>query len=91
MNTVDLSNISYDATITGLSAAVSGKKPPMKTVTYRIGFIAPGMEDGDDGNGPIIRGRTWEQVLDEKIEAGATFVHVRFHAGYDQLTVREPV
>jgi len=64
---------------------------PLKTVTYRIGFISPGMEDGDDGNGPIIRGRTWEQVLDEKIGAGATFVHVRFHAGYDQLTVREPV
>lgn len=63
----------------------------MKTTTYRIGFIAPGMEDGDDGNGPIIRGRTWEQVLDDKIEAGATFVHVRFHQGYDELSLREPV
>ena len=63
----------------------------MKTTTYRIGFIAPGMEDGDDGNGPIIRGRTWEQVLDDKIEAGEKFVHVRFNDGYDELTVREPV
>lgn len=65
----------------------------MKTTTYRIGFIAPGMEDGDDGNGPIIRGRTWEQVLDDKKNADdrVQFVHVRFHQGYDELSLREPV
>ena len=64
----------------------------LKTNTYRVYFINRDAEDGNDGGpGPIVRNKTWEELLDEKLGAGAQFIHVRYHNGYTELTVREPV
>lgn len=64
----------------------------MKTHTYRVHFISREAEDGNDGQaGPIIRNKTWEELLDEKLDAGGQFIQVRFHNGYTELSVREQV
>ncbi len=64
----------------------------MKTNTYRVHFISRDAEGGNDGQpDPIIRNKTWEELLDEKLNSGGQFIHVRFHNGYTELSVREPV
>lgn len=64
----------------------------LKTITYRVHFISRDAEDGNDGQPDlIIRNKTWQELHDEKRNVGAEFVCVRFHNGYDELTVREPV
>ncbi|WP_313472779.1 hypothetical protein [Brevundimonas sp.] len=64
----------------------------LKTNTYRVHFIGRDAEDGNDGQpDPIIRNKTWEELLDEKLNAGAQFIHVRWVNGYTELSVREPV
>lgn len=64
----------------------------LKTKTYRVHFISRDAEDGNDGQpDPIIRNKTWEELLDEKLNAGAQFIHVLWANGHTELSVREPV
>ena len=66
--------------------------PTFKTNSYRVMFISPTADPGNDGKPDhIIRNRTWPQVLDEKLDAGAQFIAIRNVGGWDELTVREPV
>jgi len=64
----------------------------LKTNTYRVHFVGREAEDGNDGQPDlIIRNKTWQELLDEKLNSGGQFIHVRFHNGYTELSVREPV
>ena len=59
-----------------------------KTTTYRIHYIGPDQPDTADGT---IHGRTWEQVVDDVLDAGGQFITIRYMEGFDHLTVREPI
>ena len=59
-----------------------------KTNTYRVHYIGPGQPDGQDGT---VHGRTWEQVVDDALNAGGQFIAIRYMSGFDEVTVREAV
>lgn len=64
----------------------------LKTTTYRVFFLSRTADDGNDGRpDPIIRNKSWQELLDEKLNGGAQFIHVGDKGGYTELTVREPV
>lgn len=58
-----------------------------KTITRRVNYVGPGFTDEPDGT---IRGRTWEQVVNDAIDAGGQFITVRYVNGFDEVTVRVP-
>lgn len=62
----------------------------LKTNTYRVLFLSRTADDGNDGKPDlIIRNKTWQELLDEKLNNGAQFIHVGYKGGYTELTVRE--
>jgi len=63
----------------------------LKTNTYRVHFVGRDYEDAHDEQGVLIRNKTWQELLDEKLNAGGQFIHVRYFNGATELTVREPV
>lgn len=59
----------------------------MKRVQHhRVNFITAGAPDGDDGTGPIIHGKTVDEVIADIINTpGQEFLFLRFFAGYEEV------
>jgi len=63
----------------------------LKTNTYRVHFVGRDYEDAHDEEGVLIRNKTWQELLDEKLDAGGQFIAYRYFNGATELTVREPI
>ena len=62
--------------------------PRFKTKTYRVHFLTPSTPDSADGT---VHNRTWEEIVDDVLDAGGQFITVRFVGGFDEVTVRERI
>lgn len=65
----------------------------MKTNIYRVRFVGRDYEDAQDENGVLIRNKTPQEVIDERLDADerSTFIFMRQFSGETEILIREPV